>query len=202
MPYKVEEFLEWHGAKLSEDGEIEYEGMWYGTLDALYKNPAHWLKKGGPYGKYKYVLIDWKTSRTAPAMVKRNEGIPTDRLMELHFYAWLVTNADVLTGHKKVTTLDGEVNMPIYKKVFPDIESYKDILINMIFLGEDRPYYCDPRKPNNTTMGNVFFEVTEMRDAWIAGGPFPRSENDWTCKMCTHGANCVDMEVREHMKDD
>jgi len=201
MPCNVEEFLEWHGAKITEDGDLEYEGMWYGTLDALYKNPSYWLKKGGKYGKYKYILIDWKTGN-AQATVKRNEGIPTDRLMELHFYAWLVSKADVRAGTETVMTLNGEVEMPIYEKVFPDVESYKDLMINMVFLGEDRPYYCDPRTPNKTTMENVFGEIKEMRDAWVAGGPFPRSESDWNCKMCPHGANCVDIQMRDYMEED
>jgi hypothetical protein len=182
-----------------------FDMMLFGTMDAMYNNPLHGTDT--KWGKKKYTIIDYKTGYVS-TMVTRGRKMPdgsykpdftSEDRQELHFYAWLVTHAQVKREIVNATTMEKEiVNVPL----FPDLKEYTDVIANMIFLGEDRPIYLPPMTMNEKSMNTVFKDITIMRETWVNGGNYPRvddSQIDYVCKSCDYVEYCNGLRLKEAM---
>ena len=178
-----------------------YEEMVYGTLDAVYRNPRYESNGKGRIANAKYVLVDYKTGNV-PAEVRNGEGLPTEKMAELHFYAWLISIAHTLTGYEEIETLDEKfvkvkMKKPVYEKVFKDVTDFKQVLANEVFLGAEKPYFVDPRKPNDKSLGAVIRDIKALREMWKKNGPWSPPDNDYVCdNICSANSTCIDEEIK------
>jgi len=180
------------------------EQMIFGTMDVCYKNP------NVAYDKHTRLIIDYK-SGNVPKAIREFAGqnpfsqkLPTNKLEELHFYAWLAATSSKYEGLEEVYTcnckgrivlredqqytcqkcnavlgfeLPSNVNKEVVPKrtrAFTDVSTYKDFLICMIFLGGDRPYVV-PKTPNDGTMQNVLTKIDALRNKWAEQKDNPAS---------------------------
>lgn len=226
-----------------EDPNMKY----HGTIDVVYNNPNY------KNDKRPYIVLDYKTGHV-PKSVRDYKGegavsLPTSKLMELHFYAWMMANAkkpkykkvrmctairrphmeednlvddyeecggevilDPDDGHWKCSKCgsdygDFEGNVPEehekqvgMENVFPEIKSFKDVKIGMIFLGYDKPYVA-PKTPNAKTMSNVHRDAGLLRKDWEEFGDdedkWERDVNDFKCPKCMQGGTCTERRMAE-----
>ena len=172
--------------------EIE-EDQYFGTLDAVFHNPNHAVDK------IPYIIVEFKT-KEASNRVREYKGqdafsakLPTSKMQELHFEAYLAANGKIpkmvrtctspnpnlkpcngvvvkgkceACGHEY--TEEEKNQLPLEKrmrKAFPLAHSYKDFLAAIVFLGGHYPFSA-PKRMNARTMENVHRDVGILRQKW------------------------------------
>jgi hypothetical protein len=206
------------------------QGMWYGTIDAVYNNPN--FENDG----MRYIIMDYKTGNT-PKSVWSFQGenrmsisLPTAKMAELHFYASLMASASVNAignkwelyrggGAADVTLYLPKGNPPepvegcnwvmtaenqqYWRPVFPEIKSYKDVMIAVAYLGRDEPYVV-PKKPNKKSMDTVNDKIDLLRDEWNSNGmdgdKWLKDANSFKCEMCFHAGRCSEIQAVEMLE--
>jgi len=174
-----------------------FDMMIYGTLDAMYHNPLYGTNTD--WGDKKYTIIDYKGGNV-PKGVKEGESSTdmksADR-QEMHVYAWLVAHAQ-----KQVKDVDPVTMEEVIRnvKVFPDIEEYTDVIANMLFLGDDKPYYLPPMLMQNRSLEAIFKEIRRMRETWTAGGKYAMVKMEsapYKCPACEYVNHCNSIRLKE-----
>jgi hypothetical protein len=194
MPYARELYLEVLPDKM------------FGTIDVVYRNPAYGLISG-LLGKKKYIILDYKTTNP-PKSVNEGTGIPTYNYEELHFYAYLGGNARKDWNTEKVLTRDddmNEVEIDVYtgEHVIEGVESFEDFAMNILYLGGDEgPKYIPPRAGREKTMQNVLGKIKKLREVWRSGGPYPKKDNEYVCRVCINSENCLDEKLNTEVGSD
>jgi len=224
FPVRMEAFL--------RDPIREY----YGTADAIYRNPNF------ANDKKPYIIMDYKTGHT-PASVRKFQGmnpfsvsLPTSKLEELHFYAWLVAEGKYISKgtlwylmdweecegfrrriKKNHIVLPPKVKPPLvesgtwkvgrkgvkyWREEFPDVKSYKDVIVAMVFLGDDDVYVAS-KKTGARTMNNIHMYSDQLREHYAEHGmdesAYERKTNTYACDRCFQSATCSEREAREIM---
>lgn len=195
VPFRREMYLE------------NYDQMLYGTVDVLQRNPLFGTSKGRKMYGYPFIVIDYKTGKT-PKSVMEGEGIPTDKLEELHLYCWLVANAQTNVHMVKVKTMNDDLVEVEQEKrefdwVFPELkQDFMNLGCNILYLGEDKPWYVKPRNTREKTMENVWKGIKNLRNTWKAGGPWTRETNEFKCRSCHQVTTCLDEDIVKAAADE
>ena len=174
-----------------------YDMLLFGTIDAMYNNPLY--KTDSVWGDQKYTIIDYKTGGV-PKPVKegtRPQDLPSDDRQELHFYAWLATHAQIQEERENPVTMVKEI---VKIPVFPDLKEFTDVIANMVWLGDLKPYYLPPINMNSRSMDAVFGEIRRMRDQWTKGGDYPMvdiASAEYACKSCDFADYCNAQRLKE-----